>query len=251
VTASGSTTYGADISGTLVAATQPVEVFGGHACTNIPAAVTACDHIEQISLPVETLRGDYLVAPPYNKNDTPLQTVKLIGVTNGTHVTFDPSTVSAPLVLNAGTVITLPSLATPFHVYSTDAPELSFLVAQYMQGGTEFGGLSDSGDPSESVAVATAQFRSDYQFVAPTSYTENWVNVIAPTGATVTVDGAAVTGFVAIGAASGYALAHASLSTANNGVHVATSTLPFGIQVYGYGTYTSYMYPGGLNLTQE
>ena len=239
IASSSSTTYGAALSGTLITATEPVEVFGGHSCTNIPAAITACDHIEQISLPVETLRGDYLVGPPYNKNDTPLQTVKLIGVTNGTHLSFDPSSVSAPLVLNAGTVITLPSLATPFHVISTDAPELPFLVAQYMQGGTEFGGISDSGDPSESVAVATAQFRTEYQFVAPTSYTENWLSVIAPAGATVTVDGVAVTGFTAIGTASGYDVAHASLSTANNGVHVATSSLPFGIQVYGYGTYTS------------
>ena len=25
--------------------------------------------------------------------------------------------------------------------------------------------------------------------------------------------------------------------------------MPFGITVYGYGQYTSYWYPGGLNLT--
>jgi hypothetical protein len=28
-----------------------------------------------------------------------------------------------------------------------------------------------------------------------------------------------------------------------------TSTMPVGAQVMGYGAYTSYQYPGGLNLT--
>ena len=33
--------------------------------------------------------------------------------------------------------------------------------------------------------------------------------------------------------------------------YLETSTAPFGIEVYGYGEYTSYMYPGGLNLTRQ
>ena len=41
------------------------------------------------------------------------------------------------------------------------------------------------------------------------------------------------------------------LAAANNGVHNASSATPFGIEVYGYGSYTSYMYPGGLNLTRQ
>jgi hypothetical protein len=254
-------TYGADISGTLISATSPVEVFGGHSCIYIPATVAACDHMEQIALPVETLRGDYLVTPPYNKNGGPLQWIKLIGTGGITgaataHVSFDPPSVSAPQTLDAGTVITLQQVGSAFRVYSTDTPQQSFFVAQYMEGQNNFGNActggtaEDCGDPSESVAVATAQYRTSYQFAAPTSYTENWVNVIAPAGATVTVDGTAVSGFAAIGSASGYDWAHVSLASTNNGVHNAASSAPFGIEVYGYGSYTSYMYPGGLNLTR-
>jgi len=33
-----------------------------------------------------------------------------------------------------------------------------------------------------------------------------------------------------------------------NGSHVITSNLPIGVQVMGYGAYTSYQYPAGLNL---
>jgi len=36
--------------------------------------------------------------------------------------------------------------------------------------------------------------------------------------------------------------------TIRPGVHQVLSTQPFGIIVYGFGSYTSYMYPGGLDL---
>ena len=32
--------------------------------------------------------------------------------------------------------------------------------------------------------------------------------------------------------------------------HRASAGEPFGIVVYGYGQYTSYMYPGGLDLAK-
>jgi len=35
-----------------------------------------------------------------------------------------------------------------------------------------------------------------------------------------------------------------------DGAHVLTASAPVGLQVLGYGSYTSYQYPGGLNLKQ-
>ena len=37
---------------------------------------------------------------------------------------------------------------------------------------------------------------------------------------------------------------------ANAGAHVLLASAPVGLQVMGYGQYTSYQYPGGLNLKQ-
>jgi hypothetical protein len=34
------------------------------------------------------------------------------------------------------------------------------------------------------------------------------------------------------------------------GAHRIEGTAPFGILVYGFGSYTSYMYPGGLDLRE-
>ena len=62
------------------------------------------------------------------------------------------------------------------------------------------------------------------------------------------VDNVAVSGFKAIGT-SGYGVARYKLGAGNAGAHVLSSTDPVGIQVMGYGQYTSYQYPGGSDLT--
>jgi hypothetical protein len=118
------------------------------------------------------------------------------------------------------------------------------MVAQYMLGQAAGG---DAGDPAMSLAVATAQYRSSYLFHAPTNYQSNFVNITAPTGVPVLLDGVAVSGFVAIGN-SGFGIAKASLSNTGNGNHTVSSAQRVGISVYGYGQYTSYWYPGGLDL---
>src|SRR5262249_39724647 len=159
-------------------------VFGGSDCTFINAATGYCDHVEQISLPVETLRGDYLVAVPHNANAAGQQWIKLIGVDSKPHVAFDPP-IQGAATLNAGTVLTLQGVTQNVRVYSTDVPKKRFFVAQFMVGQNNFGtncvdvqppGGQNCGDPAMSIAVATAQFRNDYQFIAPGSYYENWVN---------------------------------------------------------------------------
>jgi hypothetical protein len=104
------------------------------------------------------------------------------------------------------------------------------------------------GDPSMSLAVSTSQYRSSYLFHAPTSYASSYVNITAPVGAGVLLDGQPVPGesFVVAGS-TGFAVSRRPLASAA-GAHTATSALPFGITVYGYGEYTSYWVPGGLNL---
>lgn len=69
------------------------------------------------------------------------------------------------------------------------------------------------------------------------------------TGASVTLDGSAVPAGTPVGD-SGYSIIHMPLDSSGTGNHVVDATDRVGISVYGYGRYTSYWYPGGLDLTQ-
>jgi phosphoglycerate dehydrogenase-like enzyme len=47
---------------------------------------------------------------------------------------------------------------------------------------------------------------------------------------------------------TGYGVTRILLGAGEVGAHLLTATKPIGIQVMGYGEFTSYQYPGGLNL---
>ena len=104
------------------------------------------------------------------------------------------------------------------------------------------------GDPSLSSIVAVEQFRKNYVFLAPDDYDKSFVDIILPKGAVITLDGAPVTGTPTTISTSDFQLLRVTLDSSGGGVHTLEADVPIGIQVIGYGAYTSYQYPGGLNL---
>jgi hypothetical protein len=235
---------GNDVTGTNITSNKPVQVLGGHDCTYIPSDVAACDHLEEVMFPVKTLHDEYFVSAPSLPGQTQPKAffTRVIAVEANTNLTYDPPNAGYPAsIATAGSYIELDS-ASAFQIKS----DKKILVSQYMKGQEAGGG---SGDPAMALAVATIQFRKDYLFHSPVNYTSNYVNITAPTGATVNLDNTPVSGFVPIGS-SGYSVARVQFANSGDGNHRATSDQPFGISVYGYGSYTSYWYPGGLNLTE-
>lgn len=229
-----------DVTGTLIAADKPVQLIGGHVCTYLPDPVCCCDHIEESVPPIEALDTDYIVTAPVITVNPVAEVVRFVAIADNTTLSYDPPQPGAPTsIAKAGGFVEIVSSAADFRVTASD----KILVTQYMEGEQAVG----SGDPAMSLAVPIKQYRSSYLFHAPTNYAANFVNVTAPTGAAVTIDGAAVAGFAPIGG-SGYAVARVALSNAGNGTHKVDSAVPVGISVYGYGEYTSYWYPGGQNL---
>ncbi len=238
-------TQNGDLTGSRVSATKPVEVIGGHHCTQIPIGYTACDHVEESNFPMETLADRYLVTPPQLGSAPRVEMIRIVGTAANTTVTLDPASVGGPYNLaNAGDFVELPLKNQNFEVHA----DQKILVAQYMVSQDAPGG-NGSGDPGMALAVPIAQYRTSYQFHAPTNYSANFVNITAPTGADVTLDGAVVpqSSYTVIGT-SGHGVARVPLPNNATGTHTATGTMPFGISVYGYGSYTSYWYPGGLDL---
>ena len=239
--------YGSDISGTRVVSSAPIQVIAGNSCANIPEATTnACDHIEHVVFPIETLGTSYLVTFPAVPAARAAHVVRIATVEDNTTVTGNPPVPGAmePITLTAeNPILELGSVTQDIEITSDQA----ILVAHYLQG-EESVVENRTGDPSMAFAVPPAQFRTDYLFVASNSYRDNFVNVIAPSGSAVELDGQFLefSEFEAIGD-SGYSVARHQLNRAQE-THRISADETFGIVVYGYGTYTSYLYPGGMDL---
>jgi hypothetical protein len=241
-----------DPSGSLIHADQPIQVLTGIPCINQPADKYSCDHTEESVFPYETLGSDYVVTMPTGpKGNTPGHDVRIYGNVNGTTLTYGGTKpAGAPNTINAGQVVDLGTVTADFEV----SGDHEFGVGSFMLGGSILDPPPDptkaydsKGDPSQSLIVATAQYRSDYVFLAPSDYDVSYVDVVSPTTNTITLDGAALTS-TPKAVAGDWVVYRQKLGPGNAGAHTLRSSQPVGIQVVGYGTATSYQYPGGLNL---
>jgi hypothetical protein len=224
-----------DLTGTVIQSNKPVQVIGGHQCSQVPIDTSYCDHIEESIPPVTSLSSDYVVAAPWvSLNQPKVRRVRIIGTSDGTNLTFDPPQ-TAPTSINAGAFTDIDT-TNSFRITATHP----VLIAEFMTG-NDAGG--NAGDPAMTIAPGIDKFKTGFTFLAPANYSSNYVNIVAPTGTSVTVDGTAIpaASFSAIGT-SGYVVARAALAnTASD--HDITASAPVGVSVYGYGDFTSYWYP--------
>ncbi len=262
-------TRNADISGSVINATAPVQVVSFNAIAQMPdATVGNADHMEETVLPAEVIGKKYVVVPPTAPGGGSIgHVVRIYGNVDGKHLTYTGTPpAGAPALINAGDMVQIPPLPTGQPPAScTSSPEhcmisapfivegdQPFAVESFMVGGAlqmPSGGVDASGDPSMTTEVTPQQFRKQYTFLAPSNYLENWADVLVPTGANVTLDGNPLTGTpTAIDADWGYV--RAKLDNSGTGVHniSTTNASGLGLQVIGFGHATSYYYPGGLNL---
>ena len=236
-----------DLTGTEIRATGPVMVLGGHACAFLPFNRFACDHIEETVFPLEAWGRDFIVSRTESLRGEP-NIVRVLSGQDGNMITFDPAGTQPAATLNRGQVLEFET-TTDFRVAGSGP----ILVSQYLVGQNYDGGIAtDSvGDPAMSFAVPTEQFRTEYTFLAPETFTRSFVNVVAPDGVDVMLSSGggaptAVGGWTNVGG-TGMRAARVEIP---GGQHVITSSAPFGIVVYGYAQYTSYMYPGGLDFEE-
>jgi hypothetical protein len=247
-----------DASGSLVHADKPVQVIGGHSCANIPDPDTAaCDHLEQALFPTQILGKDYVVSYPAAVASQSPHIVRIAAVQANTTIHFEPAMMapitlgpdSPPVEFQVGGYTPGPpgergTEQKPVDVRVTADKPIS--IVQYMQGQASV--PSGAGDPSMALVVPVAQYRSDYTFTASTTYDSNFINVIAPIGTTVMLDGKPLEGDATDVGTTDYHVIRAQLPGDGSGVYRIQADAPFGLVVYGYGRYTSYMYPGGLDL---
>ncbi len=257
----------ADLSGTLINATKPIQVISFIPIANIPEETTNADHVEETVLPAEVIGNKYIVVPPtYYQGGVHGHIVRIYGNVNNTNLTYpEGKPAGAPDTIHAGEVVEIPTrmsasnlctvascIMNQAFVVEGDQP---FAVASFMPGGKlqvpNYPSAYDiPGDPAMSMMVTPEQFRQSYTFLAPADFMENYADILVPDGAEVILNGAPLTAPLEAIGASGWSVARVLLSSATGGIHTLSTThaAGLGLQVMGYGNATSFYYPGGLNL---
>ncbi len=229
-----------DLTGTTIEANLPVAVFVGHDCTNVPNARPACDHLEEQLFPNETWGRDYAVTSLRDRGTNNPSVIRIVSQLDNNTLTFTPP-VQPSQTLRAGQML---EFATTQHFRVTGTR--AFLVAQYMVGqGPAMVGVEGAGDPAMVFEVPVQQYRTQYDFYVPDTYPSNFLNVVAPTGTVLTMDNQPLRG--SMEALGGFTVYTLPIQAGPHRIRSGASQ-QFGIKVYGIARYTSYMYPGGLDL---
>jgi hypothetical protein len=242
-----------DLTGTVIQSTAPVAVFSGHICDFVPYNFWACDHLEEQMIPSESWGKKFIATRTEPQSpDTPEPNLyKILSRDDGNTVTFYPSSVHQQVNLDAGQYVAFMSTE-DFSVESTQP----MMVAQFTVGQNYYTtDLDYHGDPAFALVVPFEQYRDTYNFLVPETITYNFVNIIAEVGEAgqddpgIVLDGGQISfaGASPIGNTR-YAVVRVDLSNSPIPYHTISGAQPFGIMVYGFAKYTSYFYPGGLNL---
>jgi hypothetical protein len=186
---------------------------------------------------------------------------RIVGVQDGTTLTFDPPVFDAPTSLSLGQSVTFESTMA-FRVTS-QGNEFPFYLGQAMSGcfvpgSDDFNCL---GDEDYVTMLPPAQWLSRYVFFSdPTYPTTNLVFVRKRTAgafADVTLEClGTLTGWQPVGSSGEFEITNVDLirnnapnGACNNGPQAAESTAPFGLMVWGLSTFASYGYPAGGNAS--
>lgn len=232
-----------DLTGSRIVSDRPVSVFGGHTCAYVPYGTAACDHLETTLAPVDTWGRTFRTMPLRDPETTAANLVRIMAAHDGTALTLTPPLPIERTTLDAGEWVEL-SIEGPLMIEGSEPIQ----VAQLLLGQNVTDPPLERGDPGLTILVPEEQYRAEYVFVTPSSYTpvangQSYLLVAREPGAAITLDGAALDAtWSAIG---GRELAIVPIT---GGSHRATSSTPFGLIAYGLGSYTSYAYPAGLDL---
>lgn len=288
-----------DLTGSLITATRPVGVFGGHEAA-VSGQNCCADHLEHQLFPVSTWGLTY-VASRSEPRGIESDYWRIVAAEDGTTVTFAPSDVQNSRTLARGEwfefasrrdfVVTADKpvlvgqvLASSAEIVSPPAYsdcELTGICApnyicdvgpafswrcfppRCTTDGSNAGcppghvchcfssgdcGCAPVGDPSLILLPPVEQFRNEYVFLSPNQYARDYINVVAPEAAAVTLDAQPIAPGAWISVAGGWKVARVEVS---DGVHKVVSNQNVGVIAYGYDKDVSYGYAAGLNLVDR
>lgn len=230
-----------DLTGSVIQSSLPVTLLSGNSCASVPADYSACDIILEQIPPVSTWGNNFVTYPLEGRENG--DTWRILSSQNNNNIYID------------GTLVTTLGFGDFYEDIFLDSKTINSskpaLVMQFSNGDDFDPEIDFNGDPFMMLIPPEEQFMDNYTFATPSSgFNYHYVTVTIPTNgiSSLLLDGSPVneTLFTPIGS-SGYSAAGIEIELGSHTLSNANN-IPFGIYVYGFASYDSYGYAGGLSL---
>jgi len=286
--------FDADFTGTRILANRAIAVFSGGEASDAPRfdSLTerrcCADHLEEQLDPVRTAGKRFALAHSPSRTRAVKQAGGVVDEAPEPEyfrfvATVDPVTTIKTTLEPPNDVLKLFKTGDFVEVTSTrdflatsDQPIHVEQIMASQDGANVPRGLP-GGDPSLLLVPPEEQHRRDYVFLTPDKYAFDFITVVAPNGATVSLDGQVLTGercqqfatdgldaedrggkppeFVTYVCQLSFPIVApdtgiVSPGEQNDGVHRVVASRPVGVVVWGFDSYVSYAYAAGTELRE-
>ena len=249
-----------DLTGTYVAANNPLVFYSGHECGSLFSRQEECDNLVEQLPPIATWGQTFMTAPPAGRASSyiiKLMTSRILTRFNVTCVKQGtPSdAVIAPNITQEMLIVGDFSFTVPSDEYCSIEADKPILVVQLF----EF--TADDGSAAMTIVPAISQYRNDINTVlvstpgfTPTVTINIFVTPPFFQPRNITVGGAELPqeGWVSIHGSNGGILGYALQKAVFGDRQLVRHNNPdatLGVIVYGGSSSEAYAYPGGLLLT--
>jgi len=261
-----------DMTGTVVESTAPVAVFSGGERgeapydrmntpappSGIPTETCCTDHLEEQVFPTTSWGKIFSVTRSPVRTDIvgwrEPDVYRVMADKDGTDVVTSLPAPNDHFTLNSNEWKEF-AVSDPFTIHASQP--ISVMQILVSQGWVTSWKPGHGGDPSILLFPPIEQYRDDYIFLVPETFSANYVVYSGPIGTSVTLDGSDLEGsefmrvcaYENIGSFDGVIYQQVTCPV-DAGTHRLISSSPVGIMVYGYYSVGSYGYAGGSNLTR-
>lgn len=261
-----------DLSGTVVVSSAPVAVFSGGERGSAPMStdgvpthpsgpptdMCCTDHLEEQVFPTTAWGKQFVVTRSPVRSSVASWSepdiYRVMADKNGTVVTTNLPAPNDRFTLESNQWRELYAQES-FILEANEAVSIEQILVS--QGWVQEWKPGHGGDPTMTLFPPYEQYRDDYLFLVPDTFTADYVVVAMPQGTVVELDGVDINAdefmrtctYEEVGAIAGTTYI-AVTCPVTAGTHRIHGTLPVGIMVYGYYSRGSYGYAGGSNLTR-
>ena len=240
-----------DVTGTKVVSNNPIVVYPGHVCTNIPTTVKYCDHITE-QVPPTVIWGSQFISASFNGRSSG-EIYRVLASEDATTVVVNCSTFNQSQTYDLSSAGSWQEFSTPAMSFCAIESNKPLLVMEFSLG-FEHDGI---GDPFMMMVTPTGQFSNNYVFNALPEFSTNYITIaVTPDDfepRNIHVDDGDLenavwnTVYCSDTTVCGY-VTYVTLTPGQHQLYHSDVSAHIGVFAYGFNKANSYGYPGGLEL---
>ena len=158
-----------DLTGTKIVTSNPISVFSGHECGNVPYNIAYCGHLVEQIPPTALWGKTYYIAPLATRNS---YTIKILAAHDSTKINIYCKNLLESYTINEGEFF---NKTLQLQEYCAINSNNNILVVQFAHGSNDDG----AGEPMMTLVPATNQYDNKFKFSTLHGATYNhYVNII-------------------------------------------------------------------------